>query len=67
MLVEEKIPNFLEFYQKDLDVSMLEWLVLLKPLYSWVSIAVVFVLAKEERKTTMFTFETLKRWLKCNC
>ena len=61
MLVEEKIPNFLEFYQKDLDVSMLEWLVLLKPLYSWVSIAVVFVLAKEERKTTMFTFETLKR------
>ena len=61
MLVEEKIPNFLEFYQKDLDVSMLEWLVSLKPLYSWVSIAVVFVLAKEERKTTMFTFETLKR------
>ena len=45
----------------NLDVSMLEWLVLLKPLYSWVSIAVVFVLAKEERKTTMFTFETLKR------
>ena len=47
----------------NLDVSMLEWLVLLKlkPLYSWVSIPVVFVPAKEERKTLVFTFEMLKR------
>ena len=54
-------------YQKNLDVSMLEWLVLLKPLYSWVSIPVVFVPAKEERKTPVFTFKMLKRRLKCNC
>ena len=39
---------------------MLEWLVLLKPLYSWVSIPVVIVPAKEERETLVFTFERLK-------
>ena len=39
---------------------MLEWLVLLKPLYSWVGIPVVIVPAKEERKTLVFTFERLK-------
>ena len=39
---------------------MLVWLVLLKPLYSWVSIPVVIVPAKEERKTLVFTFERLK-------
>ena len=53
-------------YQKNLDVSMLEWLVLLKPLYPWVSIPVVFVPVKEERKTPVFTFKTLKRRLKRN-
>ena len=40
----------------NLEVSMLEWLVLLKPLYSWVSIPVMFVPAKEERKTLVFTY-----------
>ena len=40
----------------NLEVSMLEWLVLLKPLYSWVSIPVMFAPAKEERKTLVFTF-----------
>ena len=39
---------------------MLEWLVSLKPLYSWVSNPVVIVPAKEERKTLVFTFERLK-------
>ena len=39
---------------------MLEWLVLLQPLYSWVSIPVVIVPAKEKRKTLVFTFERLK-------
>ena len=38
---------------------MLEWLVLLKPLYFWVSIPVMFVPAIEERKTLVFIFEML--------
>ena len=42
---------------------MLEWFVLLKPLYSWVSIPVVIVSAKEKRKTLVFTFERLKDYL----
>ena len=33
---------------------MLEWFVLLKPLYSWVSIPVVIVPAKEEGKTSVY-------------
>ena len=45
---------------------MLEWLVLLKPLYSWVSIPVVIVPAKEKRKTLVFTFERLKDDLSAN-
>ena len=45
---------------------MLEWFVLLKPLYSWVSIPVVIVPAKEKRKTLVFTFERLKDDFKCN-
>ena len=54
-------PNRLVGYKlTNLDVSMLEWLVLLKPLYSWVSIPVVIVPAKEKRKTLVFTFERLK-------
>ena len=53
------IQNF-SYKLTDLDVSMLEWLVLLKPLYSWVSIPVVIVPAKEKRKTLVFTFERLK-------
>ena len=48
------IQNF-SFKLTDLDVSMLEWLVLLKLLYSWVSIPVVIVPAKEERKALVFT------------
>ena len=38
----------------NLDVSMLECLVLVEPLYFWVSINVVFVTAKEERKTSIY-------------
>ena len=53
------IQNF-GYKLTNLDVSMLEWLVLLKPLYSWVSIPVVIVPAKEKRKTLVFTFERLK-------
>ena len=48
------IQNF-SYKLTDLDVSMLEWLVLLKLLYSWVSIPVVIVPAKEERKALVFT------------